>query len=363
MPSKYETVKKYILDQIVTGELQKDQKLPTESEMMATFSVSRYTIRRAISDLENENYVYRIQGGGSFVTDWQTQRAPDKMPRVIGILSTHVASYIFPAIIDGADQVISDSGFSLSLANTHNQPAKERTALINLMSQNLAGLIVEPTQSAIPTPNIDLYQKLQKMAIPIVFINAGYQNVADVSVISDDSEAIYRATNYLISKGHHRIVGVFQVDDQQGVNRLDGYMKAYQAHSALLTDCMPMMYKSDDVTQALHQINELVVQSPTKRPTAIIAYNDQLAIRIIAMIHDLGLRVPEDISVLGFDDFQLSQYLSPRLTTMTHEKQKMGQDAAKLLIQKINHHKVASIIYRPELIERDSVKDLSVHDD
>ena len=162
MPSKYETVKKYILDQIVTGELQKDQKLPTESEMMATFSVSRYTIRRAISDLENENYVYRIQGGGSFVTDWQTQRTPDKMPRVIGILSTHVASYIFPAIIDGADQVISDSGFSLSLANTHNQPARERTALINLMSQNLAGLIVEPTQSAIPTPNIDLYQKLQK---------------------------------------------------------------------------------------------------------------------------------------------------------------------------------------------------------
>lgn len=126
---------------------------------------------------------------------------------------------------------------------------------------------------------------------------------------------------------------------------------------------MPMMYKSDDVTQALHQINELVVQSPTKRPTAIIAYNDQLAIRIIAMIHDLGLRVPEDISVMGFDDFQLSQYLSPRLTTMTHEKQRMGQDAAKLLIQKINHHKVASIIYRPELIERDSVKDLSVQDD
>ena len=110
MTSKYEILKHHILEQILNGELVKGQKLPTESEMMAVFSVSRYTVRRAISDLENDHYVYRVQGGGSYVADWQAKQKQDKAPSVIGILSTHVASYIFPAIIDGADQVISENG-------------------------------------------------------------------------------------------------------------------------------------------------------------------------------------------------------------------------------------------------------------
>lgn len=359
MPTKYEILKHHVLDQIINGDLVKGQKLPTESEMMAAFSVSRYTVRRAISDLENDNYVYRVQGGGSFVADWQKKRKQDKAPSVIGILSTHVASYIFPAIIDGADHVISENGFSLILANTHNEPKRERIALINLMRQNLAGLIIEPTRSATSTPNIDLYEKLRDSGVPMIFINATYPNFDNVSVVSDDKAAIYEATKYLMAKGHKRIVGAFQVDDRQGVNRLDGYMRAYQEQSELLTEFTPVIYKSDEITQVLHHMNNMLVRSADQRPTAIIAYNDQLAIQIIALAHDLGLRVPEDISVMGFDDFQLSRYLTPSLTTMSHEKERMGQDAASLLIQRIKHRKVQSIMYAPKIIERESVKDMS----
>ncbi len=359
MPTKYEILKHHVLDQIINGDLVKGQKLPTESEMMAAFSVSRYTVRRAISDLENENYVYRVQGGGSFVADWQKKRKQEKAPSVIGILSTHVASYIFPAIIDGADHVISENGFSLILANTHNEPKRERIALINLMRQNLAGLIIEPTRSATSTPNIDLYEKLRDSGVPMIFINATYPNFDSVSVVSDDKAAIYEATKYLMDKGHKRIVGAFQVDDRQGVNRLDGYMRAYQEQSELLTEFTPVIYKSDEITQVLHHMNNMLVRSADQRPTAIIAYNDQLAIQIIALAHDLGLRVPEDISVMGFDDFQLSRYLTPSLTTMSHEKERMGQDAASLLIQRIKHRKVKSIMYAPKIIERESVKDMS----
>ncbi|MEX0380013.1 GntR family transcriptional regulator [Leuconostoc sp. MS02] len=358
MANKYEIVKKNILDQILRGTYEKDQQLPTESDMMAAFSVSRYTVRRAISDLENEKFIYRVQGGGSFVADWSTTKKFEEIPKVIGILSTHVASYIFPAIIDGADQVLSENGFSLILANTHNDPVRERTALINLMSQNLGGLIIEPTQSAIDTPNVDLYQKLDQMNIPMIFINAAYNNFEGTTLLSDDKAAFYRATNYLIDRGHQKIIGIFQVSDSQGVHRLEGYLKAYQDHPNILPNCTPIMYKSDEVSDALQSTTELLLKEPEKRPTAIITYNDQLAIRIIDLIHDVGLSVPEDISVIGFDDFQLSQYLSPRLTTMTHAKQNMGKDAAKLLLQKIKHHKVTDIVYDSKLIARDSVKDI-----
>ncbi|WP_394468359.1 GntR family transcriptional regulator [Leuconostoc mesenteroides] len=359
MANKYEIVKKDILEKILSGEYDKNQQLPTESEMMTAFSVSRYTVRRAISDLENEKHVYRVQGGGSFVADWSAAKKYEEIPKVIGILSTHVASYIFPAIIDGADQVLSENGFSLILANTHNDPKRERTALTNLMSQNLGGLIIEPTQSAIDTPNIDLYQKIAQLNIPMVFINASYNNFEGTTLVSDDKNAIYQVTEYLIKRGHKRITGVFQVSDVQGIYRLNGFLQSYQNHPNILPESSSIMYKSDEVNEALQNMRELLVKNPDQRPTAVIAYNDQLAIRIVDLIHEVGLKVPQDISVIGFDDFQLSQYLSPRLTTVSHAKEKMGQDAARLLLQKIKHHKVESIVYHSQLIERESVSDIS----
>ncbi|ADG40187.1 MULTISPECIES: GntR family transcriptional regulator [Leuconostoc] len=357
--NKYEVIKQYILDKILSGEYTVDQKLPTESELMALFLVSRYTVRRAISDLENEKFIYRIQGGGSFVADRTDISQKEVVPQVIGFMSTHIASYIFPAIIDGVDQVLSKNNFSFILANTHNDPVRERAALKNLMRQNLGGLIVEPTRSALETPNIDLYLELEKQGMPIVFINAAYKNFQSTSLVSDDQHAFYEATNYLFKKQHKRIVGIFQVDDLQGVNRLDGYLKAYQDHSDLLPFCKPIMYQSGDVLGALNQVNELLLKNETERPTAIIAYNDQLAIRIMDLINDVGLKVPSDISIIGFDDFQLSQYMSPRLTTMTHAQHDMGRDAALLLLQKINHRKVNSIVYKSVMIERDSVRTLN----
>lgn len=356
--NKYEIIKQYILDKILSGDYSVDQKLPTESELMSAFSVSRYTVRRAISDLENENFIYRIQGGGSFVADKTEILQKESVPQVVGVISTHIASYIFPAIIDGIDQVLSMHNFSFILANTHNDPVRERSALKNFMRQNLGGLIVEPTKSASETTNIDLYKEIEKLGIPVIFINASYKNIQGTTLVSDDQHAFYQATNYLFSKNHKKIVGVFQVDDLQGVHRLNGYLEAYQDHSSLLPFCKPIMYQSDNVNSALQQMNDLLMKTSSERPTAILAYNDQLAIRIMDLVNDIGLKIPTDVSIIGFDDFQLSKYMSPRLTTMTHAQQMMGRDAATLLLQKINHHKVDSVVYESLMVERDSVRKL-----
>lgn len=356
--NKYEIVKQYILDKILSGIYTVDQKLPTESELMLTFSVSRYTVRRAISSLENENYIYRVQGGGSFVAEKTESTKKELVPQVIGVISTHVASYIFPAIIDGIDQVLSENNFTFVLANTHNNPGRERIALKNFMQQNLGGLIIEPTQSSTETANIDLYKQIEQLGIPIIFINAIYKNIKGTSLTTDDENAFYEATNYLFDKNHKKILGIFQIDDLQGLHRLDGYIKAYQEHPKLLPFCKPIMYQYDNLDTALKQINELLVKNPSERPTAIMAYNDQLAIRIMDLIKGIGLDIPKDISIIGFDDFQLSKYMSPRLTTLTHVQQKMGRDAASLLLQKIKHHNIDSIVYKPIMIERDSVIEL-----
>ena len=94
--------------------------------------------------------------------------------------------------------------------------------------------------------------------------------------------------------------------------------------------------------------------SKEDHPTAIACYNDKLAIQIIDVIRSLDLRVPEDVSVVGFDDYQLSKYIDPSLTTLVHPKEKMGIDAGNAIIKMINKENVDSITYDPEMIIRNS---------
>ncbi len=237
MKAKYEIVEDGIKDKILSGAYDIDAKLPTETELMNEFQVSRYTVRRAVGDLENEGYIYRIQGGGMYVNDWQTTQAKSNTSnRMVGLIATHIANYIFPSIISGADQIISDNGFSILLANTHNDPKLERRSLNTMLQSNVAGLIIEPTQSTLPTQNRDLYVKIKKLDLPVVFINAEYDipELNAPSVTTNDMGALKELTNYLISQGHERILGVFQVDDIQGVNRMNGFIKAYQEHADIV---------------------------------------------------------------------------------------------------------------------------------
>ncbi len=358
MKAKYEIVEDGIKDKILSGAYDIDAKLPTETELMNEFQVSRYTVRRAVGDLENEGYIYRIQGGGMYVNDWQTTQAKSNTSnRMVGLIATHIANYIFPSIISGADQIISDNGFSILLANTHNDPKLERRSLNTMLQSNVAGLIIEPTQSTLPTQNRDLYVKIKKLDLPVVFINAEYDipELNAPSVTTNDMGALKELTNYLISQGHERILGVFQVDDIQGVNRMNGFIKAYQEHADIVLKSNIIMYQSmDPVKKVLTQIEHAIQDNP--HPTAIVCYNDQLAIRVIDMVKSMDLSIPDDISITGFDDYNVVRYMDPAITTMVHEKERMGHDAAQLLMEMMEKKPVKSIVYDPEMVIRDSVK-------
>ncbi len=361
MQAKYEIVEDGVKEKILAGTYAIGDKLPTETELMNEYNVSRYTVRRAIGDLENEDFVYRIQGGGMYVNDWQTAQAnKNNSNRMIGVIATHIANYIFPSIISGADQIISDNGFSILLANTHNDPKLERRSLTTMLQSNVAGLIIEPTQSTIPTSNRDLYDKIAELGLPVVFINATYDlpGLSAPSVTTNDEGAMAKLTNYLIDQGHERILGVFQVDDVQGVNRMNGFIKAYQEHAAIALKSNIIMYQSmDPIKQILAKVEHAVKSN--SRPTAIVCYNDQLAIRVIDMVKSLNLSIPDDISITGFDDYNVVRYIDPAITTMSHEKERMGHDAAQLLINLISKKPAKSIVYDPEMIVRSSVKKIN----
>ena len=288
-----------------------------------------------------------------FVQDWHKDWSTDTDSKIIGVITTHIADYIFPDIISGIDRVISDAGYSLLISNTHNDHEKERKSLINMLDTKVAGLIIEPTQSALSNPNMDLYQEIKDDQIPTLFINAKYPALDFPGVTTDDKAAEERMLEYLFKLGHQSVLGVFQVDDIQGVNRMNGFVQAYQRHPEFSYRSNLIMYQSgDDFDRVMKRIKTYLEQD--ERPTAIACYNDRLAIQVMDYLRSNDYRVPEDVSIVGFDDYLMSQYMSPALTTLNHEKERMGEDAGRMLIKLLNHEEVADINYEPALVKRQS---------
>ncbi|MCM6811022.1 GntR family transcriptional regulator [Pediococcus pentosaceus] len=356
MENKYDVVKRDIKEKILSGHYSINDRLPTEASLMEQYGVSRYTIRRAIGDLETDHYVYRIQGGGMFVDDWQKYINKPIEGKMIGVISTRIADYIFPNIITGIDRYVSAEGYSILISNTQNDPQKERKGIKKMMEIGLSGLIIEPTQSALGNPNRDLYDKLKETGLPTVFINAHYPELDFPYLEVNDYEAERQVTNKLIGMGHEKILGIFKIDDTQGVHRMKGYISAYQEHRDLVMLSEMVMYQSSDNMHNVFTRIESILARPD-RPTAIICYHDQIAIRVIDLVRSMGLKIPEDISIFGFDNYKLAKYISPKLSTVEHPKETMGRDAAKTIFDIIEGRPYEkNKVYDPELIIRESIK-------
>ena len=177
--------------------------------------------------------------------------------KVIGVITTHLADYIFPEIISGIDRVISDEGYSLFISNTHNTYERERQSLMRMIETGVNGLIIEPTMSALPNANKDLYDQIRELGIPTVFINSTYEHFDFPYLEVDDTNSEADLINHLIAQGHERILGVFKVDDVQGAHRMQGFYKAYQQHPAIALHSNIIMYQSNDEASNAQILNKI----------------------------------------------------------------------------------------------------------
>src|SRR5699024_3704937 len=359
MVKKYERIKHDMTEKILSETYQVNEKLPTESELMKIYEVSRFTVRRGIDELEKENLIYRIQGGGIFVNDWKNKSQTTFKNKTIGLISTHIADYIFPNIITGIDNYISRYGYSILIADTQNNPENEKKSLTNRLTNHLSGLIVQPTRSARSNINRHMYDNIQEMGIPTLFINAIYDDMDMPYLIMDDMEVGKIVTQHLLEKGHKQILGIFKVDDKQGINRMNGYIKAYQDCPDVSNLGDIMMFQTEENKNNLFKRIHATLNQSKYVPTAIVCYNDSLAIQVMNFVKEIGLNVPEDLSIVGVDNYQFSEFMNPGLTTVSHPQEKMGFDAGKMIIDMLNKKPVVSKIYEPELMERESVKVMS----
>ena len=349
---KYEMVRNYIKNLLVSGSILHGEKLPSEYALMNKFNVSRHTVRKAFAELTNTGFIFKKQGMGTF----SNFRSNEKPKQIIAVLSTFISSFVFPSIIAGIEQVLSDEGYMMLLSNTNNTKEKEAQLLTNTLEHNVIGMIVEPVKSALGNANVKLYNEIRKRNIKTVFINAVYEDFSSPYVLLDDVRGGFIATEYLIQLGHRKIAGLMKTDDKQGVNRLSGMMSAMQTYNIPPNPDFIEVFDTDGMYEAPYIIVRSLMRKKD-RPTAIVCYNDQYALMAIQAIHDSGLSIPEDISVVGYDDSLDMMPGNVKLTTVLHPKKEMGQQAARFLVGMLSGRlEFPQKMYQPELIVRGSCK-------
>ncbi|MBU3161004.1 GntR family transcriptional regulator [Clostridium frigoris] len=361
MKHKYEEVIEKIIDWAMTEKYKPNDKLPTESELMSLFNVSRHTVRRAISDLNAQQYVYRIQGSGIYLSDWKQNSIHLKKNKNVGVLTTHISNYIFPDIIRGIESTLYAQSYSLLLSSTSNNIMLENSNLKNLLAHEIDGLILEPTKSAYQIHNLEYLNNILSKNIPIVMINASYNEINVPSLRVNDFKGGKIATQHLIALGHTNITGIFKVDDSQGIHRMNGFITECQKNEVPPSTNQILTYLSEEVETILPQRIENLLKSGN-RPTGIFCYNDEIAYMVLSIASKLKIKIPNDLSIIGFDDSMLSEIMDPKLTSITHPKEQMGKDAANLIIKLINNNNEFdnsdSILYEPSLVIRNSTTQL-----
>lgn len=355
---KYFTLMEELKEKIISGRIQPGEKLPSENQFTVQYSLSRHTVRKALSLLEQEGYIEACHGKGTFCSEKMRHM---KKSRNIAVVTTYISDYIFPRLIQGMDNVLSEQGYSIILKNTGNSRQKEAKCLEELFQKDIDGLIIEPSKSQLSCRHPGLYENLEKYQIPYIFIQGIYTEMKDKPhILMDDARGGYLVTKYLLEQGHRRITGFFKADDIQGIQRHKGYVRALQEAGIPYDPDLVVWFHTEDRRSKPSMMVKEIVKTGSL-PHGIVCYNDQIAVQVIESLEDCGLQVPKDISVTGYDNSLYAQR-GTGITTIAHPQERLGEMAAELILEKINgvseeDSKVERLI-QPELIVRGSCRRL-----
>ncbi|MEF9879634.1 MAG: GntR family transcriptional regulator [Clostridia bacterium] len=355
MEPKYQFVADALRRDIATGLYNDGETLLTELELSSKYSVSRQTIRQAISLLESDGLVIRRRGSGTYVT-----HGPRKHGGVlnVGVITSYITDYIFPSIVRGIESVLSGENCVMSLSATYNRTDRERALLTRVLETPVDGLIIEGTKTALPNPNIALYERLFERNIPVVFINGYYPQLKqNVHVVTDDEGGGALAAKVLLSRGFKRIGGIFKSDDMQGHLRYQGYAAALQAAGLPTSDERVLWFSTENKQRFLcEETGSHFLHHLKEDVDAIVCYNDDIALMLIEQLAQLKLSVPKDISLISFDNSAFAGICHPKLSTLAHPKDAFGQEAAEKLLRMISGSAEKSTTLPWELVMRESIR-------
>ena len=324
----------------------------TIKEIARICGVSYSTVSRALNDYPLTNAVTKkriLETARSlgYTPNDIARKLVSKKADTVGLILPDISNPYFPDVVKGVADKLDEAGYSVILCNVDWQVKNESKYRNVLISKRVAGLIVAPSSDK----SGDVFDNVH---MPVVFVGSKTASLSSNYVSVDNKKGARLAVEYLIKLGHKKIACILtKIINISVYERMYGYREAL-AEAGLDAPVSYIVTSGKfSIKGGYEAANELL--NLPEPPTAIVAFEDLLALGAVEAAKDHGKKVPDEISVIGFDDIIFSGLPAINLTTVFQPKYKAGAEAARILLDKINEPEdktPVQIVLKPELIER-----------
>lgn len=319
-------------------------KAPTIHDLAANLKISATTVWRALHNHDRVSAATRKRvltraKAINFVPSLVAQNLSHGRTQTLGVIVPMIGHPVFSALIEKIEEAAFDRGYNVILCDARLDIAREAEYARMLLRRRVEGVIVVPFSKRSRQWDTHLVE-LQKHNVPVVLLEQELPSNRFAKVVADNFAAARAMTRHLIGLGHNRIAFAFHPfheRDLVGRERLAGFNRAMadaglSKNARLILDACEfgekqvLQYHREKIADCFNQPN---------RPTALFAGMDMLAVRAMETLRELGLEIPRDVAVAGFDNVEFSQFTQPPLTTIQQPTEDMGRLAAEMLFARI----------------------------
>jgi LacI family transcriptional regulator len=307
--------------------------------------VSKKT-KKKIADLAQE-MGYR---SNNFARNLRNQKT-----NTIGVIVPRLNSYFMSTVIAGIESIANNEGYNLIISQSSESFDKEMASAKTMFNNRVDGVLVS---LAYDTENLAHFNSFFKRHIPLIFFDRVVEDENSTNILIDNRKAAYEATTHLIKQGCKRIVHITATPKRNVyVDRLQGYKHALSDNDIAFREDYVIISNLSQEAGAI-AAQEILQMNPL--PDGVFVANDNCAVGCMLALKHAGIKIPEDIAFVGFNNDPVSKVIEPNLTTINYPGYEMGEVAARNLINHLNGkatiQSTNTIILRPELIIRDSSK-------
>ncbi len=268
---------------------------------------------------------------------------------IIGMLVPEFRHYFFPTIIMGAQAVLSKAGYNLMIFQSDESYETEVANVKALLRSRVDGLLVSITGK---TENFDHFRTVLQKEVPLVFFNRVCPELETPQVIIDDYSGAFQAVEHLIEQGYRRIAHLAGPSILQIARlRMQGYVDAMQKHGLPMDESLIVYHDLTEENARLCARHLLDLPQP---PEAIFAVNDPSALEVLLLAKQRGIKVPQDLGIVGFSNDPVSALIEPSLSTVDQPVWEIGEQSALLLLEQLDQPRVETKVLQTRLIVRDS---------
>ena len=323
----YQVIVDDIKQQIASGNFDYDNPICTEKSICEKYNTSRITAKHAINKLEEHGLLYRKRGSGSFVVRPTLKSAPNRIFALVTPFSTTQGG-AFRAV-EAASQIFTKLGHQLTIHISQASTKRNVELLESLYNQNINGIVYYPLSSALP---VEILNTFAKDGRPVIILDKEMSHPEFSNVICDNYRGGYLLAEHLISYGHTKTCYLSRFMPEE-LSSVRGRYKGY-------TDCLEdvnieprFTHWEAEAPTGYYMLQHLVNTLHLDGVTAILCENDEVAFNVHMCCLSLGLRVPEDMNITGFDNIEWATIGSARITTVDQNFDLIGKTIATTLLE------------------------------